>query len=41
MAREEGRVQRIQSLVADVKARFGMYPKSSEKLLKSPKYRMI
>lgn len=34
---EKGRGQRIQSLVADVKAGFGTYPKSNEKLLKSHK----
>lgn len=36
-AREEGRGQRIQGHVNDGKARFGTYPNSSEKLLKSHK----
>lgn len=35
--REEGRGQRIQGLVDDVKARFGTYSRSNEKLLKSYK----
>lgn len=38
-AREEGRGQRIQGLADDSKARFGTYPNSNEKLLKSHKQR--